>query len=119
MVLEIKGIALVGGWDRSIPVAFLYSEAVLSFVKLTEPSRFVLGLQFHVLPQPRHQLVEVELVGFVETKDKPIRFLGIGGDAGSVDGEEGVGGCECGALVAVDERMVLGHAFPKRGGFLD
>src|SRR5262249_52305580 len=37
----------------------------------------------------------------------------------AVDGQKRIHGCEGRSFVAVDKRMVLGHALPQRGGFLD
>jgi len=72
-----------------------------------------------VTPQPRHKLVEAELVGFVERCDESLCLLSVRRQPGAVDGEKGIHGRESRALVAVDEGVVLRQALPKRGGFLD
>ena len=69
--------------------------------------------------QPWDELVEAELVGFVERGDESVRLLGIRRETRAVDGEKCIRGGESRALVAVDEGMVLREALPERGGFLD
>ena len=76
-------------------------------------------LSQHVAAQPWDQLVEAELIGFVETGDESVGLLRIRRQPRGVDGEEGKRGGESRALVAVDEGMVLRQALPEGGGFLD
>jgi hypothetical protein len=75
------------------------------------------GVLRNVMPQPWDKLVEAELIGFVERGDKIVGFLGVGCETRTVDGDICSG--ESRAFVAVDERMVLRKALPKRRGFLD
>ena len=72
-----------------------------------------------VLSQPGDKLLEAELICFVERGYEGVDLLGVGREPSPIDGEKRIGGGESRALVAVDEGMILGQAFPQRGGFLD
>src|ERR1700677_2168155 len=73
----------------------------------------------HMTAQPGDNPVEAELVCFVESGNKRVDFLGVRGEVRAVDGEKSIGRRESRPLVAVDKRMVLGKAFPQRGGLLN
>jgi hypothetical protein len=72
-----------------------------------------------VAPQPWHEFVEAEHSLFIQPGDEGIGVLGIRRQLRAVDGQKRIGGGKSRSLVAVDERMVLGQALPKRGRFLD
>ena len=72
-----------------------------------------------VFPQPEHQFVEAELVGFVARRNEAVGFLRSGGEPHAVDGEKRLHGCERDALVAIQGRMVLREALPECGSFLN
>ena len=69
--------------------------------------------------QPRHEFLEGELASVVERKQEILRPLGGGRELCAVDREKRIGGGKGGALIAVEERVVLGQALPKRHGFFD
>src|SRR5580693_3043152 len=73
----------------------------------------------NILPQPSDEIFKGEAIGLVKPCDETLRRIGVGGDARAVDGKKSVGRGESRALVAVDERMVLGKAFPQGGRLLD
>lgn len=62
---------------------------------------------------------EVEIIGFVQTCDKSERGIRICRQPCPIDLQEGVRCRESNTLVAVNERMVLGKAFPQRRRFFD
>ena len=69
----------------------------------------------YVTPEPRDELFEAELIGFVEGGDENVGLLRIGRETRAVDGEEGIRGREGRSLVAVNEGMVLRETLPERG----
>ena len=56
---------------------------------------------------------------FVQTGNEGVGLSGVGRELCAVDRQKRVRRGKGGALVAVDERMVLGQTLPQRGGFLD
>jgi hypothetical protein len=79
----------------------------------------LLGGERNILAQPDSETFESEIVSLVKPGDETIGHFGIGGDARTVDGEKSVGDGESGALVTIDEGMVLREAFPKGVRLLD
>jgi len=69
--------------------------------------------------QPRHQHLETEAVRRIEILDERVGFFSGREEPKPVDGEKRIGRRKGRALVAVNERVILSQAFPKRGGFLD
>jgi hypothetical protein len=66
-----------------------------------------------VLTQPRDEGIKTECVLFIQVEDKAVGFPGIRRQVRAVYGEKGIGGCEGGAFVAVDERVVLRQTLPR------
>jgi hypothetical protein len=69
--------------------------------------------------QPGHKFVKGKLVSFVKRDDEILSFPGAGRESRSVDCKKCIHHGKTGALVAVDEGIVLRQAFPQRRGFLD
>jgi hypothetical protein len=72
-----------------------------------------------VFAQPRQEFVEGELASVVERKQEILRPLGGGCELCAVDREKRIGGGKGSALIAVEERVVLGQALPKGRDFFD
>ena len=66
-----------------------------------------LFLEDYVFAKPRHESVEGKLILFVECEEKMLRRAGARGELRAVDGKKRVGNGKGGALVAVEERVVL------------
>src|SRR5579871_2980793 len=78
-----------------------------------------IGIGRGVVAQPGRQLLKAQLICVVEAGEELDRFLRVRIQTHSVDGQENVPGRESGPLVAIDKRMVLRKALPKRGSFLN
>jgi hypothetical protein len=64
-------------------------------------------------------MLKIECTGSIQAEHEMFCFVAACCQTGSVDNEEGVHHGESGALVTVNEGMVLRKAFPQRGGLLD
>ncbi|MCU1257953.1 MAG: hypothetical protein JWO80_838 [Bryobacterales bacterium] len=69
--------------------------------------------------QPCDQLVEAELVGFVEGGNENVGLPGVRRQTRAADGEKSIRRGECRPLVAVDEGTICARLSPERTGFLD
>lgn len=70
-------------------------------------------------PQPRLQPLKTQGVRVIKRDNEPHRRVQIGVQTTAVQDQKNVHGREGRALIAVDKRMVLRQAFPKRSGFGD
>lgn len=72
-----------------------------------------------VRAQPRFEFGEPHLSAFVEAGEEQKRGGVIEFQTVAVDLQKGCGDCDGYPLVAIDEWMILGQAFPERGSLLN
>ena len=72
-----------------------------------------------VVAQPRHEPVEVEVIGFIKTHQKTIGVQIFELKPVSVDAEKCRRNSNGGSLIAVDKRMILGEALQQGRRFFD
>ena len=77
------------------------------------------ALKRDIASQPLAQMLEIKRADEIQVEHKDFCLASACGQPDLVDGKEGVHSGEGGALVAVNEWVVLRQALPESGGFLN
>ena len=72
-----------------------------------------------VLPKPRFQALQAELVAFVKLNQKLVGLEVVEIQSEAVNAQEGGGHHNCGALVSIDKGVILGKALKQSSGLFD